>query len=88
MTPAADLNSLQVPNPSPAGAGPTKHKQRWAVVGPILEAKGWTINKWGTKAGVGRNCAYEYLDGRRNLSNANRMALAQVLGLKAEDLPN
>ena len=44
-------------------------------------------NKWGTQAGVGKNCAYEYLAGRRNLTNANRLALAEVLGLKTEDLP-
>jgi hypothetical protein len=71
-----------------AAADTTKHDRRRAVVAPILEAKGWTVNKWGTQAGVGKNCAYEYLGGRRNLSNANRLALAQVLGLKSEDLPN
>jgi hypothetical protein len=69
-------------------ADTTKHEMRRAVVDPILKAKQWTVNKWGTQAGVGKNCAYEYLDGRRNLSTANRVALAQVLGLTAEDLPN
>jgi hypothetical protein len=71
-----------------AAADTTKHERRRAVVDPILKAKQWTVNKWGTQAGVGKNCAYEYLGGRRNLSNANRLALAQVLGLTAEDLPN
>jgi hypothetical protein len=71
-----------------AAAGTTKHERRRAVVDPILKAKQWTVNKWGTQAGVGKNCAYDYLGGRRNLSNANRLALAQVLGLTAEDLPN
>jgi hypothetical protein len=81
--------------PGPRGADPTslealdmtKHERRRAVVGPILKEKGWTVNKGGTQAGVGKNCAYEYLGGRRNLSTANRLALAQVLGLEAEDLP-
>jgi hypothetical protein len=71
-----------------AAADTTKHDSRRAVVDPILQAKQWTVNKWGTQAGVGKNCAYDYLGGRRNLSNANRLALAQVLGLRAEDLPN
>jgi hypothetical protein len=92
-------NQLEVPsrhNPKDWGADPTsfatadttKQERRRAVVAPILKAKGWTVNKWGTQAGVGRNCPYEYLGGRRNLSNANRVALAQVLGLKAEDIPD
>ena len=71
-----------------AAAGTTKHEQRRAVVDPLLKAKGWTVNKWGTQAGVSKNCAYDYLAGKRNLSTANRLAMAQVLGLKAEDLPN
>src|ERR1700730_3617327 len=62
-------------------------ERRRAVVDPILKAKQWTINKWGTMAGVGKNCAYEYLRRKRNLTPANRLALAQVLELKAEDLP-
>jgi hypothetical protein len=95
-TMADQLTALSRRNLEDLGAEPTtfeaaettKHDRRRAVVDPILKAKEWTVNKWGTQAGVGKNCAYEYLTGRRNLSNANRLALAQVLGLKAEDLPN
>jgi len=74
--------------PKTDGAGASSGERRRAVVEPILKTKDWTVNKWGAQAGVGKNCAYEYLDGRRNLSKANRLALAQVLGLTAEDLPN
>lgn len=92
----ADL--LEVPsrrNPNNRGADSTSlaaadtaKERRCAVVAPLLKAKGWTINKWGTQAGVSKNCPYGYLRGKRYLSNANRRALAQVLGLKTEDLPN
>jgi hypothetical protein len=87
--PALGLNSSGgADRQSFAVADSTKSERRRAVVDPILKANQWTVNKWGTRAGVGKNCAYEYLSGRRNLSRANRLALAQVLGLEAEDLPN
>jgi hypothetical protein len=61
---------------------------RQAVVMPILESKHWTTNKWGTSAGVGRSCPYDYLYGKRKLTDENRKALAEALELKPEDLPN
>jgi len=60
---------------------------RQAFVMPILTARGWSRGKWGTKAGVGKNCVYEYLDGKRRLSPPNRKAMAEALGLKPKDLP-
>ena len=72
---------IDLPSPSAASV------RRRAVVVPILKSKQWTVNKWGTKAGVGKSCPYDYLAGKRNLTEANRLALAQVLGLSAEDLP-
>jgi hypothetical protein len=60
---------------------------RRTVVMPILTARGWSRGKWGTKAGVGKNCVYEYLDGERRLSPPNRKAMAEALELKPEDLP-
>jgi len=57
-------------------------------VTPILASKRWTRGHWATKAGVGKNSVYEYLNGKRNLSLANRQALAEELGLKPEDLPD
>lgn len=61
---------------------------RAAVVMPILTAKQWTRGKWATEAGVGKNSVYEYLDGKRKLSKENRQAMAEVLGIKPEDLPD
>jgi len=87
LTRAEHRATLPIGLPSPAAAGTTKLELRRAVVVPILESKQWTVNKWGTEAGVGKNCAYDYLAGKRNLTKANRLALAQVLGLSAEDLP-
>jgi hypothetical protein len=61
---------------------------RQTVVMPILASKGWTRCKWATKAGVSKNSVYDYLDGERKLSVANRRALAEVLELKPDDLPD
>jgi len=60
---------------------------RQAVVMPILQKKRWTRGKWATRAGVGKNSVYGYLDGRRNPTAESRRAMAEVLELKAEDLP-
>ena len=69
-----------------AAAGTTKPERRGAMVGPFLEAKQWTVNKWGSEAAfVGKNCATTTSPAGRNLTNSNRQALAQVHGLKAED---
>jgi len=62
-------------------------ERRQAVVMPILAKKKWTRGKWATKAGVGKNSVYKYLAGRRSLSDANRKPMAEVLGLKPEQLP-
>jgi len=61
---------------------------RQAVVLPILRKKGWSRGRWATTAGVSKNSVYEYLEGKRNLSDGNRLAMAEVLELKPEDLPN
>lgn len=63
-------------------------ERRSAKVTPILASKRWTRGKWATKAGVGKNSVYDYLSGKRNLSFANRQALAEELGLKPEELPD
>jgi hypothetical protein len=60
---------------------------RQGVVMPILARKRWTRARWSTRAGVGKNSVYEYLSGKRNLTRENREAMAQAIGLKAEDLP-
>ena len=60
---------------------------RKAVVMPILASKRWKRGKWATKAGVGKNSVYEYLEGRRTLSDENRKAMAEALGLEPTDLP-
>ena len=62
--------------------------RRCMVVLPILANKRWKRGKWVTEAGVGKNCVYEYLSGKRNLSVENRKAMAEVLGLRLEELPD
>jgi len=63
-------------------------EKRCAVVMPILKAKRWSRGKLATRAGVGKNGVYEYLGGTRKLSIENRLALAEELGLKPEELPD
>jgi hypothetical protein len=62
--------------------------RRRAVVLPILGSKKWTRGRLVTQAGVSKNCVYEYLNGKRNLSLENRQAVAEELGLTPEDLPD
>lgn len=62
--------------------------RREAVVMPILEKRRWTRGKWVTEAGVGKNSVYDYLEGKRTLTSANREAMAQALGLEPSDLPD
>jgi hypothetical protein len=61
--------------------------KRRHVVMPVLKHKRWTRGKWASEAGVGKNCVYEYLGGKRNPAYENRKAMADALGLKVEDLP-
>ena len=71
----------------PANALP-RAEARKRVVKPLLTARKWSPNKWGSEAGVGKNCPYEYLKGMRSLTQENRKAMAEALGLTEEQLPN
>jgi hypothetical protein len=65
-----------------------RSERRRAVVLPILASKSWKRSRWATRSGVGKNSAYEYLNGKRNLSIENRRAMAEELGLNPEELPD
>ena len=56
-----------------------------AIVMPILKTKNWTRGKLAERAGVSRNSVNDYLAGKRNLSSANRRAIAQELGLNQKN---
>jgi hypothetical protein len=97
MPPPSAAAGIKPAIPSSPNAGPEeggaesvleRSKRRSALVTPILASKKWTRGRWATRAGVGKNSVYEYLTGKRNLSFENRQALAQVLGLKPEQLPD
>jgi hypothetical protein len=81
---AVDPRALPSSNESLEGS---RAAARQAVVMPILSLRRWRRGRWATEAGVGKNSVYEYLDGKRTLSNENRKAMAEVIGLKPEDLP-
>ncbi|MGD0775068.1 MAG: hypothetical protein ABSC05_19810 [Candidatus Solibacter sp.] len=74
--------------PGHSNASDAKAAIRSSIVSPLLTAKKWTPNRWATAAGVSKNCAYEYLAGTRDLSEENRRAMAEELGLATEQLPN
>jgi hypothetical protein len=65
-----------------------RSERRCAVVMPILLSKRWTRCRWSAEAGVSKNSVYDYLRGERSLTFANRHPLAEVLGLKPEELPD
>jgi hypothetical protein len=56
---------------------------------PILTKKRWRRGRLATVAAVGKNSVYEYLDGTRTkITDENRTAIADALGLKPEQLPD
>ena len=62
--------------------------RRQAVVMPILRSKGWKRGTLVSKAGIGKNSVYEYLNGtRKSITEANKQAIADALGLQKERLP-
>ena len=84
----ARLNQTLQAGPSLSGETEQKALERSLVVVPLLEARRWSTNRWATEAGVGKNCPYEYLAGTRDLTKANRRAMAEALGLGPDQLPN
>ena len=80
-----------------AGAAKFDNKQavaecaarRQAVVLPILAKKRWKPSRLATKAGVAKNSVYGYLDGTIiEISDANRTAIAEALGIEPHQLPD
>jgi hypothetical protein len=64
-------------------------ERRRAVVYPILEGKCWTPGRLVTEVGVGKNSVYQYLDGTRaRITDKNRKAIADALGIQPEELPD
>lgn len=61
--------------------------ERQQVVMPILKSKEWTRSRWASEAGVSKNSVYEYLTGKRRLTDGNRKPMAEVLELRPEELP-
>jgi hypothetical protein len=63
--------------------------RRQTVVMPILAKKGWKRGRLVTEVGVGKGSVYAYLDGTRaTITDKNRKAIADVLGLQPEQLPD
>lgn len=62
---------------------------RQKIVMPILKGKRWKPGRLATKAGVGKNSVYQYLDGTRaTITEDNRTAIAEALEIKLGDLPD
>ena len=84
----ARLNQSLQAGPSHSSETEQKVRERSQLVLPLLKARRWSTNRWATEAGVGKNCPYEYLAGTRDLTEANRRAMAEAIGLRPEQLPN
>ena len=62
--------------------------RRRLVVLPILVKRRWTPCRLAAKAGLGKNSVYQYLDGTRaKITDVNRKAIAETLGLRPGQLP-
>jgi len=81
---------VQFPSPAPDPATLLARAQRRrAVVDPILQQRRWKPGRLATKAGVGKNSVYDYLNGTRaKITEDNRKAIAQALGLTPDELPD
>jgi hypothetical protein len=64
-----------------------KAGRRRIVLEPLLKAQGISAPQWADRAGVNQSVAYDYLNGKTDPRPPNRKALAEALGLDAEDLP-
>jgi hypothetical protein len=60
---------------------------RRAVLGPILQQKGYSRSKWAAAAGVDPSVVYDYLKGISNPNPESRKALAEAIGLSVDALP-
>jgi len=78
-----------VDDPTKAEAIAERAAKRQAVVNPILQRKHWTRGRLVTEAGLGKNSVYQYLDGTRaKITDKNREAIAEALGISKEELPD
>jgi hypothetical protein len=85
---AADAQQQAVDNSDVGNPAAERAARRQAVVIPILKKKRWKRGRLATEAAVAKNSVYEYLDGKRaRISDENRKALAEALGLMPENLP-
>ncbi len=95
---ATELDLLRRAGPRRAAIAPTaldltataeRAARRQAVVNPILQRKRWKPGRLATEAGVGKNSVYQYLDGTRDkITEQNRKAIAEALGLEIDQLPD
>ena len=64
-----------------------KAMARQAIVRPLLGLRGLSVPRWAAKAGVSASITNEYFQGRGDLTDDIRAALADALGVNARDLP-
>jgi len=87
--PTGDFSVKGAPKGDNEQAIAERAARRQAVVMPILAKKRWRPGRLATEAGVGPNSVYGYLDGTRfRISDANRTAIAEALGIEPHQLPD
>jgi hypothetical protein len=54
---------------------------------PLLKKKKWSVNQLAERSTVGATSTYEYWNGKRELSKANRKKIADILDINESQLP-
>jgi hypothetical protein len=85
----AIVSSEEALGKTPSAVIAERAARRQAVVMPILGKRRWKRGRLVTEAGIGKNSVYEYLDGTRaTITDKNRTAIAEVLDLQPDQLPD
>jgi hypothetical protein len=61
--------------------------RRQRILNPYLKPRALSLNEWANLANVDWHTVADYYNGKTKLRGKTLVALAQVLGLNAEDLP-
>ena len=65
-----------------------RKRKRTSIILPLLRKQGFTRSKWATEAGVDPCVIYDFLAGKSTPRPDSRKAMAEVLGLAEEELPD
>jgi hypothetical protein len=91
LTRASHRSSVTPPSTAPEkslNAVGARQVRRSEKISPILKAKGWTLSKWATRAGIDPSIVYDYMKGISSPRPATRNDLADALEIDRLELPD